>query len=151
MKSKETIEQLGAALNETGVRTALVRGETAPSRPPATVTVAPGAVASLGAAYRRAPLYVTAETPGGRTVRRYDGEDVRAAADRADALVADREPTAVWLCARDCIETWWSEGVVELLERRLSDAADAADAPLVVWTDERNAAVGDRYDVVLDP
>lgn len=151
MKVKKTMEQLRDELNETGVRTVLVRGETAPSRPPDTVTVAPGAVASLGAARKRAPLYVTAETPGGRTVRQYDGADVQAAADRAEALTADREPTAVWLCARDCIETWWSEGVVELLERRLSDAADSANAPLVVWTDERNAAVGDRYDVVLDP
>lgn len=151
MKSAEMIEQLRDAPNETDVRTVLVRGETVPSRPPDTVTVAPGAVASLGAGSRRAPLYVTAETPGGRTVRRYDGRDVEAAADRAEALTADREPAGVWLCARDCIEAWWSEGVAELLVRRLSEAAAAADAPLVVWTDERNAAVGDRYDVVLDP
>lgn len=150
MKSIESMEQLRTRLNETGVRTVLVRGETAPPRPPDTVTVAPGTVASLGPACRRAPLYVTAETPGGRTVRQYDGEDVQAAADCAEAFTVDREPAAVWLCARDCIEAWWSEGVVELFERRLSEAADATDAPLVVWTDERNAAVGDRYDVVLD-
>ena len=151
MKVKGTMEQIRAALNETRGQTVLVRGETAPSRPADTVTVAPGAVASLGAACRRAPLYVTAETPGGRTVRQYDGADVQAAADCAEELTADREPTAVWLCERDCIESWWSEGVVELLERRLSDAAESADASLVVWTGERNGAVGDRYDVVLDP
>ena len=151
MKVKGTIEQIRAALNETGAQTVLVRGETAPPRPADTVTVAPGAVASLGAACRRAPWYVTAETPGGRTVRQYDGVDVQAVADCAEELTADREPTAVWLCARSCIESWWSEGVVELLERRLSDAAESADASLVVWTDERNGAVADRYDAVLEP
>lgn len=151
--SGESIDQLSKRLYRTGERTALVRGATAPPKPPDTVTVEPDVTASLGVdrPRPRGALYVTAATDAGRTVRRYDGTDARAAADCATGLIDERDPTAAWLCGRERIETWWSEGVADLLERRLSDAARDAGAPLVVWTAESDGAVADRYDVVLDP
>ncbi|WP_132059451.1 hypothetical protein [Halorussus amylolyticus] len=146
----KTMKQLRRVLYESGGQTALVRGS-APPRPPNTVTVAPGVAASLGATRRRAPLYVTAEVPSGRTVRRYDGADVRRAADCVAELAHERDPTTVWLCDRDQIASWWAEEVADRLERRLTEVAREADAPLVVWTNESGGAVADRYDVVLDP
>ena len=168
------MNQICSRLEQTGARTALVRGASAPPRPSDTITVAPGVSASLGADGRHAPLYVTAQAPSGRTVREYDGSDIGAAADCAADLTAERSPRAVWLCARDQIRSWWSEDTAEFLEQRLGEAAREADARLVVWTGERSgtgendgtgrndgtgerdssdgddAAVGDRYDVVLD-
>ncbi|MFC7079722.1 hypothetical protein ACFQJ6_05770 [Halorussus caseinilyticus] len=155
-------------MDESGARRALVRGANPPPRPPETVTVEPSVTASVGPDGRRAPLYVTAEAPSGRTVRRYDGTDATAAADCAADLTADRDPQEVWLCERDQIRSWWGDGVVALLERRLATAARRADARPVVWTSEtdgadgdgtgetggdgtgRDEAVEDRYDVVLD-
>ncbi|WP_135824299.1 hypothetical protein [Halorussus ruber] len=173
------MNQIRARLDQTGARTALVRGASAPPRPPDTVTVAPGVARSVGLDGGSPPLYVTAEAPSGRTVREYDG-DAGAAADCAAELTAERDPRAVWLCERAQIRSWWSERIAEFLERRLADAARGADARLVVWTGESggvgesggigesggvgesggstesndstesDAAVGDRYDVVLD-
>ncbi|USZ67718.1 hypothetical protein NGM10_13405 [Halorussus salilacus] len=151
MKSGLALKQLSRRLHGTGGQTALVRGATAPPKPPDTVTVEPGVVASLGVDRPEGSLYVTAATEGGRAVRRYDGADARAAADCAAGLIDERRPSAVWLCAREQITSWWSVGVVDLLERRLSAAAREADAPLVVWSAESDGAVDDRYDVVLDP
>jgi hypothetical protein len=167
----EAMNQLRTKLDETGGRTALVAGATPPPRPPETVTVAPGTTASLGPDGRCAPLFVTAEAASGRTIRRYDGRDADAAADCAARLVAERDPRAVWLCHRAQIKSWWGDGVVALLERRLDEAAREAEARLVVWSrendvsgDESNSdesskdessegdvAVGDRYDVVVAP
>ncbi|WP_137285129.1 hypothetical protein [Halorussus salinisoli] len=151
------MNQLRSRLDESGSRTALVRGAAPPPRPPETVTVEPGVAASVGPDGRRAPLYVTAEAPSSRTVRQYDGPDVSAVADCAADLTADRDPRAVWLCGRDQIRSWWGDGVVDLLERRLAATACRASARLVVWASEDDGtggdseAVEDRYDVVLDP
>lgn len=145
------MNQLRSKLDRTNARTVLVRGANAPPRPPETVTVAPGAHARVTPEERRAPLRVTAEKASGRTIREYDGTDARAAADCATTLVTDRDPRAVWLCSRSQIRSWWCDGVASLLERRLDAAARDADARLVVWTAKEDEAVGDRYDVVLDP
>jgi len=164
-------KQLYSRLDETGARTALVRGAAAPPRPPETVTVAPGVSRAVGVADDPGPLFVTRETTEGRTVREFDGRNARAAADHAAGLVADHDPQAAWLCGRDQIRAWWSWDTAAMLERRLAGAARDADARLVVWTndyeptrsdrectnddcettDEECAAVEDRYDVVLDP
>ncbi|WP_276301853.1 hypothetical protein [Halorussus lipolyticus] len=165
------MNQICSRLDQTGARTALVRGASAPSRPPDTVTLAPGIARSVGPDGRSAPLYVTAQAPSGRTVREYDGAEVGPAADCAEDLTAARDPRAVWLCERDQIRSWWSEEVADFLERRLADAARQVDARLVVWTGagetgdethgeedprgpdrrtENDAAATDRYDVVLD-
>jgi hypothetical protein len=156
--TESLMNQLRTRLDGIDARSVLVRGASAPARPPKTVTVAPGVVARTTFECQRAPIRVTAEAASGRTIRSYDGTDARAAADRATALVAEREPEAVWLCDRERIASWWSDGVTSLLERRLDDAARAADARLVVWTTdedegtgEETEAVEDRYDVVLDP
>src|SRR6056297_3587298 len=97
------MNQISARLDQTGARTALVRGASAPPRPPDTVTVAPGVARSVGLdgnyggpGAGNAPLYVTAEAPSGRTVREYDG-DAGAAADCAANLTAKCGPRAVWL------------------------------------------------------
>lgn len=145
------MEQLYSRLNKIGARTAFVAGSTPPPRPPDTLTVAPGASASVGPGGRRGRLHVTAEAPSGRTVRRYDGADAREAADCAAELAAERDPRAVWLRERAQIREWWGDGVAALLERRLDAAARRADARLVVWSSEDDAAVGDRYDVVVAP
>ncbi|UPW00768.1 hypothetical protein M0R88_01375 [Halorussus gelatinilyticus] len=167
------MNQIRVRLDETGARTALVRGANAPARPPDTVTVAPGVSRTVGPEGGTAPLFVTGEAPSGRTVREYDGREPRAAADHATGLVADRDPRAAWLCGRDRIRAWCGRGVAAMLERRLCEAARDADARLVVWTndyeptsagrdptsgdcdptgaDEESVAVEDRYDVVLDP
>lgn len=149
--SRTTVNQLRSRLDRTNARTVLVRGANAPSRPPETVTVAPGVHARVTPEERCAPLRVTAEEASGRTIREYDDTDARAVADCATTLVADRGPRAVWLCGRAQIRSWWCDGVASLLERRLDAAARDADARLVVWTAEEDGAVGDRYDVVLDP
>ncbi|NEU56117.1 hypothetical protein [Halorussus sp. MSC15.2] len=154
------MNQLRSELDQSGAQTALVRGTYAPPRPPETVTVEPGVVATVGPAGRSAPLYVTAEATSGRTIRRYDGRNAGAAADRAAELAAERDPRAVWLCERGQIRSWWGVGIADLLERRLATAARRADARLVVWTDdgdesvaavEDDEAVEDRYDVVVGP
>jgi hypothetical protein len=144
------MNQLRSRLDRTDARTVLVRGTSAPPRPPETVTVAPGVTAKGTPEQRRVPLYVTAEAPSGRTVRQYDGADADAAADCAVELAVERDPRAVWLCEREQIRSGWGEGVSALLERRLGTAARRADARLVVWS-KRDGAVGDRYDVVFDP
>ncbi|UPV74755.1 hypothetical protein M0R89_01470 [Halorussus limi] len=160
------MKQLRSHLDETGARTALVRDARAPPRPPETVTVAPGISGSVGPGVRTSPLYVTAEAPSGRTIREYDGRNVRAVAECATELVVERDPRAVWLCGRDQIRAWWGRGIADMLERRLAAAARRADARLVVWTSdgadddasedgdtavEDDVAVEDGYDVVLDP
>ena len=145
-----TMNQLRSRLDRTDARTVLVRGASAPPRPPDTVTVAPGVTARVTPERRRGPLYVTAEAPSGRTVRKYDGTDAEAAADCAVELTIERDPRAVWLCEREQIRSWWGDGVAALLERRLGTAARRADARLVVWS-RRDGAVEDRYDVVFDP
>lgn len=144
------MNQICSRLDQSGARTALVCGVSAPPRPPDTVTVAPGVSRSLGPGRRSTPLYVTAQARSGRSVREYDGEDADAAADCAADLTIERDPRAVWLCERAQIRSWWNEGVAEMLERRLDAAARRADARLVVWTSEGDEAVEDRYDVVLD-
>lgn len=144
------MNQIRSRLDQTGARTALVRGGSPPPRPPDTVTVAPDVASSVGPDGRSAPLYVTAQARSGRTVREYDSDDADAAADCAADLTAERDPRAVWLCERAQIRSWWSEGIADLLERRLGAAARRVDARLVVWTTEGDAAVEDRYDVVLD-
>jgi hypothetical protein len=144
------MNQISSRLDQTGVQTALVRSGSPPARPPDTVTVAPGISGSVGPDGRSVPFYVTAQATSGQTIREYDGEDTDAAADCAADLIAERNPRAVWLCGRDQIRSWWSEGIADLLERRLREAAHRVDARLVVWTSEGNEAVGDRYDVVLD-
>lgn len=150
MTTKE-LKQLRSRLDETGARTAFVAGARPPPRPPETLTVAPGTSASVGPDGRRAPLYVTAEAPSGRTVRRYDDADVRAVADCAAELATERDARAVWLCDRAQIRAWWGDGVADLLERRLEATARRTDARLVVWSSEGDAAVEDRYDVVVTP
>lgn len=145
------MNQLRSQLHGTDARTALVRGASPPPRPPETVTVAPGLVATVDFDVRHTPLYVTAEAPSGRTVREYAGSDARAAADCAAELTARRDPEAVWLCSREQIRSWWNDDIVALLEHRLGRAARDADARLVVWVDEKDGAVEDRYDVVVDP
>ena len=165
----QRMNQLRLRLDRTGARTALVRRADAPSRPPETVTLAPGVSASMGLDGRTAPLLVSAEAPSGRTIREYDGNDARAAADCATQLVAERDPRAVWLCGRGQLRSWWGRGVADMLERRLAAAARRADARLVVWTSESepsdepnvaneatapnedDVAVEGGYDVVLDP
>lgn len=144
------MNQISSRLDQTEFQTALVCGGSPPARPPDTVTVAPGISGSVGLDGRSVPLYVTAQATSGQTIREYDGEDIDAAADCAADLIAERNPRAVWLCERDQIRSWWSEGIADLLERRLRDAANRADARLVVWTSEDDVAVEDRYDVVLD-
>jgi hypothetical protein len=160
-------DKLRSKLDESGTRTALVRGANAPPRPPETVTVAPGVSGSTGPDGRDAPLFVTGKARSGRSVREFDGRDARTAADYAAELVAEGDPQAVWLCNRAQIRTWWGRGVADMLERRLAVAARRADARLVVWTrdggrgdgdrpgddgaSEDDAAAEDRYDVVLDP
>jgi hypothetical protein len=144
------MNQLRSELDRTEARTILVRGASAPPRPTRTVTVAPGVAARVTPDSRRAPLYVSAEAPSGRTIRRYDGGDAEAAADCAVELTAERDLRAVWLCRREQVCSWWGEGVAQRLERRLASGARRADARLVVWS-KRDGAVGDRYDVVLDP
>jgi hypothetical protein len=114
------------------------------------VAVAPGVSGSVGPGGRSAPLYVTVQIRSDRTVREYDGEEADAVADYVTELTAERDPQAVWLCERAQIRSWWSEGVADMLERRLDAAARLADARLVVWTGEGDEAVEDRYDVVLD-
>lgn len=144
------MNQICSRLDQTEVQTALVRGASPPARPPDTVTVAPGVTGSVGPDGRSAPLYVTAQARSGRTIRQYDGGDADSVADCAADLAGERDPRAVWLCERAQIRAWWSEGVADLLERRLGDAAHRADARLVVWTSEDDEAVEDRYDVILD-
>jgi len=144
------MEQLRERAYETGADVALVRGRGAPPRPARTVTVAPGVAASLGPVRKRGRLRVAVDGPSGPAVRRYDRSEVRAAVDRVAAVTADRGPRAVWLCDRDRIAARWSDDEVGRLERLLADALGEADAPLVVWTSERNEAVGDGYDVVLE-
>lgn len=146
----ETMNQLRSRMDRTDARTVLVRGATAPPRPPATVAVAPSAIGRVTPERRHGSLYVTAEAPSGRTVREYDGADAEAAADCAVELAAERDPRAVWLCERQHVRSVWGDGVSDLLERRLETAARRADARLVVWS-KRDGAVGDRYDVVFDP
>lgn len=137
--------------DQTGSRTVLVRGATAPPRPPATLTVAPSVTARATPDRRRGSLVVTAETECGRTVRQYDGRDLGRAIEAAATLAAEREPRAVWLCGRARLGSWWSADVVASLERRLADAARRADARLVGWTTDEGCGAGDRYDVTLDP
>jgi hypothetical protein len=93
---------------------------------------------------------VTAQAQSGRIIREYDGEATEAVADCAADLTAERDPRAVWLCERAQLRSWWTEGVADMLERRLDTAACRADARLVVWTSKGDEAVEDRYDVVLD-
>ncbi|WP_128476175.1 hypothetical protein [Halorussus pelagicus] len=157
------VNQLRVGLDRSGAKTALIRCADAPSRPPETVTVAPGISASMGPDGRTTSLLVSAEAPSGRTIREYDSDDARAAADCAARLVAERDPRAVWLCGRGQLRSWWSRGVADMLERRLAAAARRADARLVVWTSESDepnepttpneddVAVEGGYDVVLDP
>jgi hypothetical protein len=145
-----TMNQLRSELERTDARTILVRGASAPPRPTRTVTVAPGVAARVTPDDRRAPLFVSAEAPSGRTVRRYDGRDAESAADCAVELTVERDLQDVWLCRREQVRSWWGEDVAQLLERRLARGAQRADARLVVWS-KRDGAVGDRYDVVLDP
>jgi hypothetical protein len=145
-----TMNQIRSELDRTDARTVLVRGASAPPRPSRTVTVAPGVAARVTPEGRRAPLFVSAEAPSGRTIRRYDDGNAEAAADCAVELAAERDLRAVWLCQRKQIGSWWGEGVAQQLERRLVSGARRADARLVVWS-KRDGAVGDRYDVVLDP
>jgi len=151
MSTLGLVAQLRDRVYETRATTALVRGSTAPPRPDRTVTVAPCVAAPLGPVRRRARLRVTADAPDGATVRRYGRSEARAAVDRVAAATADREPTAVWLCDRTRLATWWSAAAADRLERRLADAIDGAAAPLVVWSPDGSGAVGDAYDVVLDP
>jgi len=93
---------------------------------------------------------VTVAAPDGHLVRTYQRSEARAAVDRVATATAEREPTAVWLCDRSRLATWWSEAAADRLERRLAAATGAADVPLVVWLPDRSGAVGDAYDVVLD-
>ena len=144
------VNQICSRLDQSGARTALVRGASAPPRPPDTVTVAPGVSRSVGPGSQSVPLYVTARARSGRIIREYDAEATGAAADCAVDLTTECDPRAVWLCERAQLRSWWSEGVADMLERRLDTAACRADARLVVWTSEGDEAVGDRYDVVLD-
>jgi hypothetical protein len=144
------VNQLRSELDRTDARTVLVRGASAPPRPDRTVTVAPGVAARVTPDDRCAPLFVSAEAPSGRTVRRYDGGDAESAADFAVELAAERDLQAVWLCQREQVRSWWGEGVADRIERRLASGARQVDARLVVWS-KRDGAVGDRYDVVLDP
>ena len=147
----QTTNRLRSRLDGTGARTVLVRGASAPARPPGTVTVEPGVVAVAGPAERRAPLYVTATATSGRAVRRYQRRDAGVAADRAVELVSDRDSRAAWLCGRDQIRSWWGEAVADLLERRLVAAVRRADARLVVWTGEDDAvSVGDAGEISAD-
>ncbi|WP_135852937.1 hypothetical protein [Halorussus salinus] len=174
----QSIDQLRMRLDETGARTALVRGAAAPPRPPETVAVAPGVSRAVGVDDGPGPLFVTGETAEGRTAREFDGRNPRAAADRAAGLLGEHDSRAAWLCGRDQIRAWWGRGTAAMLERRLAEAARDADARLVVWTndyeptrsdreptrsdrectnddcgttDEECVTVEDRYDVVLDP
>ncbi|WP_135828192.1 hypothetical protein [Halorussus halobius] len=149
--ASETMNQIRKRADRTGARTVLVRGRTAPPRPPATVTVAPSVTARVVPDRRRGSLLVTAETRCGRTIRRYDGRDVGRAVDAAATLAAEREPRSVWLCGRARVGSWWSGDVVASLDRRLAAAARRADARLVGWTTDEDGAAGDRYDVTLDP
>lgn len=149
--SRTTMDRVRSRLERAGARTALVREVSAPPRPPETVTVAPGVHAGVSFDAHRASLRVTAEEPSGRSIREYDGSDAHAAAECATTLVTDRDPRAVWLCGRTQIRSWWCDGVASLLERRLDAAARETDARLVVWAAEKDEAVGNRYDVVLDP
>jgi hypothetical protein len=148
--STETMNQLRSRLDRTDAETVLVRGGTPPPRPKHTVTVAPGVSAQVTPDRRSAPLFVTAQAPSGRTVRRYDGRDSDAAADCAVELAVERDLRAVWLCQREQIRSWWDDGVARRLERRLASGARRADARLVVWS-KKDGAVGDRYDVVVEP
>lgn len=145
-----SMNQIQSELDRTDARTVLVRGASAPPRPTRTVTVAPGVAARATPNRRHAPLFVSAEAPSGRTIRRYDGDDAEAAADCAVELAAERDLQAVWLCGREQVRSWWGEGVAQLLEGRLTSGAERADARLVVFS-KRDGAVGDRYDVVFDP
>jgi len=149
MTTKAT-DRIRSQLDLVGKEAVLVRGASAPPRPPATLTVAPGVAARVTPDRRCATLYVSAEAPTGRTVRRYDGADATAAADCAATLIDDREPRAAWLCDRERIAALLGDGVVRMLERRLATAARRTGARLVVWTDSEDRAVEDRYDVVLD-
>lgn len=144
------MNQLRSELDRTDARTVLVRGVSAPPRPSRTVTVAPGVSARVTPDRRRAPLFVSAAAPTGRTIRRYGDENVESAADYAVELAAERDLRAVWLCGREQVRSWWGEATADRLERRLASGARRADARLVVWS-KNDGAVGDRYDVVFDP
>ena len=135
---------------QTGSRAVLVRGTTAPLRPPATLTVAASVTARVTPDRRLGSLFVTAETECGRTIRRYDGRDVGQAVEAAATLAAEREPRAVWLCGRARLGSWWSADVVASLEHRLADVARQVDARLVSWTTDEDCSPG-GYDVTLDP
>lgn len=115
------------------------------------MTVVPGITGRLTPDGRYAPLFVTAEARSGRTIRRYRGGDAPAAAEAAVSLIEDRDPESVWLCSRTQIRSWWSDGIVGLLERRLDEAARRADAQFVAWTPTEDDPTGDRYEVVLEP
>mgnify|MGYP000662717830 CR=1 FL=1 len=149
--ASQDMNQICLSADQTDSRTVLVRGTTAPPRPPATLTVAPSATARVTPDRRRGSLFVTAETECGRTVRRYDGRDVGRAVEAAATLAVEREPRAVWLCGRARLGAWWSADVAASLERRLADVARRVDAPLVGWTTAEDCGTGDRYDVTLDP
>ena len=144
------MNRLGARLDETDGRTALVRGASAPVRFRAVVRIEPGICATFAGGRMRAPLSVSAVTAEGETICRYRDTNAATAVERAATLVEECDPRGVWLCGRDRISSWWGEPTARGMARRLEAVAESADARLVVWTSEERA-VASRYDVVLDP